>query len=278
MIAATHPNPPNAPPGHRAAVPPSVDSVGPMARALTRHHAALLAAFVAVSLLGPGCASSDDPAASKRSDERETTTTDDEGPDDDRALSIGQQVVSSDDLDTVDVDMQVCVGGAFVDEFGDDAERVAETADGSSDDLTDDERSVLIDSVDACIPSSAFAEFFLATVYDDAGLGAPDTAEVDCLARATEGQVGQIVDALDRSDDPPTALLDTLDVCIAPTTITALVEAGLRQAGDELPLTDAQITCLAEAAAPSVSFAELALGDSSSLQAAITAALPSCPG
>ena len=237
---------------------------------------ALVAALAAFAFVAGACSSSDD-ETSKSSDEKETTTTT-EKVDDDRALEVGQTVLSSDEMDTIDSDMQTCIGEAMIDEYGDDAEDVAAKAEGEGTKLDADETAVVVAAVDECIPAEAFTEFFLATIYQEMGLDGATDDEIECFAASIDGEVGQFIDSVRQAgDEPPAAMVAALDECVSTDTVAIAIETGLRESGGAAGFTEEQIVCIADIAAPATSFGKLVMGDSSQLEAEMQAAVASCP-
>ncbi len=234
----------------------------------------LVAVLTTFAFVAAACGGDDD-SASKSSDKKETTTTT-EKADSGRALEVGQTVLSSDEMDTIDSDMQTCIGEAMIDEYGDDAESVAKKASGDGADLDEAETKVVVAAVDECIPAKEFSDFFLATIYSELGLDGATDQEIECFASNIDGKVGQFVESLNEApdDEPPAAMISALDECVSPETVQVAIEAGLSEVGT---LSDAQITCIAEATAPTTSFGKLASGDSTQLEADMQAALASCP-
>jgi hypothetical protein len=239
--------------------------------------AVLLAASALAACGGDDAASTT--TAAKSSSDRSTTTVGNKNTDS-RAERIGQKVVNSDVMDTVDSKMQTCVGQAFIDGFGKDAESVATTADKRSKDLTAAQVKVLAGALDDCIPGTAFAKFYMATLYQQAKLGDPDPAAVDCLAGKVDGKVGQVASAFnaDTSAAPP-EFVAALDECVPQAALAGLIKSGLTQAGSgTTAMTAAQADCVAAAVAPQVKFSQLSKGNTTELQALIRASITACPG
>ena len=81
-------------------------------------------------------------------------------------------------------------------------------------DLTDEQMKVLTDTLDECIPGEAFARFYMATVYDQAGLGEADPEAVSCLTEAVDGKVGRVAACSTRPRTrPPTSSRRSTAAC-----------------------------------------------------------------
>jgi len=236
--------------------------------------------LVPVVLMGCG---NDDSASTttvaRSSSDRSTSSDAGSKNTDSRAEKIGQEVANSDSLDTVDSKMQSCVGQAFIDAFGDNAEQVATTAHKTSADLTAEQTTAVANAFDTCIPGSAFASYYMSTLYDQAQLGDPDQTAVDCLAKRIDGTVGQIVAAFNASSpEPPADFLAALDECVPQEAVAGLIAAGLQKAGaGGNPLSKAQADCVVAAVAPKVKFSQISNGDTQELQALIQQSIAACP-
>ncbi len=232
----------------------------------------ILAAVTVLGLGATGCGGdgSSDTTAARSSDERETTTTED----DSTAEQIGQKVVPSDSMDTVDSTMQACVGEAFLAEYDEaDALALAETADERPEDLTEEQTALLADSLDDCIPGSAFAEAYIGVFYEEAGLGDPDQAATDCLGRAVDGTVGQVATSLNDSGEVPAEFLTALDTCLPPEVLAGLLVAGFTQEG----VTESQARCIADLAAGQVTLSQVITQEEAALEPILQQGLLACP-
>lgn len=232
----------------------------------------MVAAATVLGLGATGCGGdeSSDTTAAKSSDERGTTTTED----DSTAERIGQKVVNSDSMDTVDSTMQACVGEAFLAEYDEaDALALAETADERPEDLTDEQTAFLAGALDDCIPGSAFAEAYVSVFYEEAGLGDPDPAATDCLGRAVDGTVGQVAASLNDSGEVPADFLAALDTCLPPEMLAGLLVAGFTQEG----VTEPQARCIAELAAGQVTLSQVITQEQAALEPILQQGLLACP-
>ena len=120
--------------------------------------------------------------------------------------------------------------------------------------LTDEQYSLVIAALDACVSGAAVAPFVVEEFSSGLGVAGPGPVAVECVGEQLDGEVGAVMLPASVKNDP-SGLFAVMDACVG-TEFRA--EALAVVLGPNSGLRPGQVECVAEVLAPEVLLSDLA--------------------